>query len=458
MRAYREGFSTGRNRRGLTQEELLHLMGSVDGAYAQRYSHATVSRWESGSTRPTLQRLQVFGKAVSLSPSETAGLILLAGLAPDHQTALDLVSADAVRETGIERDPVPSTDPGEIPNSAPRAPQMKGSSIIREAVKFLVLRGMGLGGCVVAVGYGFSLAGWHSGWMPLMYFGVIMALVLAQGFLLPGQARGLREFYWVSLFVILTTPFLQFAPLNLDPYNFSLIMDSYSSHVPYMLGLLVNIGLACGAGLMFSLLWNWQYSTSWGASNSLRRAAWVILPPSGIVYAAVVVISNISMSIQLAILVPTLAAVFVILLVLRDSEVVLTERDRRFFLASILTVATVSSSLGVITVIAIYVSPAVPMVLPNHNLLVSWEINYSVLGYTHEEALARVELGYIWHAMCLFAYMFFIIGGNVWAAIYRADRRYADRVTANTDIVVEHSAQTDASSEGGEPLVSSHPP
>ena len=42
--------------RGLTQEAVLERMGSVDSNYAERYSHATVSRWESGGTRPTLQR------------------------------------------------------------------------------------------------------------------------------------------------------------------------------------------------------------------------------------------------------------------------------------------------------------------------------------------------------------------------------------------------------------------
>ena len=48
MRSYRESFSAGGGQRGLTQEALLQRMGSVDSDYAERYSHATVSRWESG--------------------------------------------------------------------------------------------------------------------------------------------------------------------------------------------------------------------------------------------------------------------------------------------------------------------------------------------------------------------------------------------------------------------------
>ncbi len=89
MRAYRESFSEEGGRRGLTQEQLLRRMGAVDSEYAQRFSHATVSRWESGATRPTVQRLRVFGMALNLSADEIAGLLLLAGLAPDFQVASD---------------------------------------------------------------------------------------------------------------------------------------------------------------------------------------------------------------------------------------------------------------------------------------------------------------------------------------------------------------------------------
>ena len=88
MKSCRESFSPGGGRRGLTQEALLERMGSVDSDYAERYSHATVSRWESGGTRPTLQRLKIFGKALDLSRTEVAGLILLAGLATDFRAAL----------------------------------------------------------------------------------------------------------------------------------------------------------------------------------------------------------------------------------------------------------------------------------------------------------------------------------------------------------------------------------
>ena len=81
MKAYRELAATDRGRRGISQEELLRRMAEVDSELAQRFSHTTVSRWESGSTRPTVERLRVFGRALDLSDDEVDGLILLAGLA-----------------------------------------------------------------------------------------------------------------------------------------------------------------------------------------------------------------------------------------------------------------------------------------------------------------------------------------------------------------------------------------
>ena len=102
MRTYRETFSEDGGRRGLTQEELLRRMALVDTNYAVRYSHATVSRWESGVTRPTIQRLQVFGKALNLLPTDVAGLVLLAGLAPDFDSALECVNSQDVAQDAAQ--------------------------------------------------------------------------------------------------------------------------------------------------------------------------------------------------------------------------------------------------------------------------------------------------------------------------------------------------------------------
>ena len=414
MRSYRESFFAGDGRRGLTQEALLERMGSVDSEYAERYSHATVSRWESGGTRPTLQRLQVFGKALNLSRAEVAGLILLAGLAHDFQSAWRLVTSsdrgEAVDDsTTLDRMSVSDGAYGEGSPSLPR-----------NIIRFVLLRVLPLG-IFIVVGYALSVYGWNSAWMPAAYVVVATAIVLAQGLFMPDRDAGLREFYWVSLFFLLTTPLLQFAPIRMDHYNFYAIGNLAGTHVPYMLALLFNLLIASAAGLMFQLQWKRQYTGDIGGRSALRRAASVALPPVVFVYAFVAVLTNISVSVQLAVLLPVLGIFFTTLLVLRDPEFNPSERDRVFLLSTMSVLAMVSSTVGIAAILAIFLSPDLPSVLPDHNLLTSWEINFAELGFTREEALDRLNLGYLWHAIWVFAYMVFVGGGRVLVGIYRID-------------------------------------
>ena len=83
MQAYRHAYGPEGKKSRLSQEGLLKLMGQVDPMYLERYNHSTVARWESGATRPTKERLEVFGQALNLSAAEVQGMIWLAGL-HDH--------------------------------------------------------------------------------------------------------------------------------------------------------------------------------------------------------------------------------------------------------------------------------------------------------------------------------------------------------------------------------------
>ena len=419
MKSYRESFSSGEGRRGLTQEALLERMGSVDRDYAERYSHATVSRWESGGTRPTLRRLKVFGAALNLSRAEIAGLVLLAGLARDFRTALgDVTGANGGEPIG------PGTAPDRPHEARGVSDPVAGgnSSALGPLLRFVFLRVLPLGAAIVVCTYALSFFGWNDARMPVVYVALATGLVLGQAFLRPDTEVGLREFFWVSLFFLLTTPLLQFAPIGMDHYNFHLIGNLAGTPLPHMLSLLLNLSIASTAGLMFHLLWKWQYDSGRGGSKVLERAAWTALPPVVFVYTVVFVITNISVSIQLAVLLPVLGAAFAIMLIVRDPAFDPSERDRLYLLSTISVVAMVSTALGAVVILAIYVSPDLPRVLPDHNLLRSWEIDFVKLGHTREEALERLNLGYIWHATWVFAYMVFVVGGNTLAAIYRLAR------------------------------------
>ena len=212
---------------------------------------------------------------------------------------------------------------------------------------------------------------------------------------------------------------MQFHPLGLDHYNFYAIGGLSGTQMPYLLSLLLNLGLASVAGLMFHVQWRLRYSVRRTVTNPFRRAAWVACPPVVLVYGAVVMITNISVSIQLAVLLPILALAFTIILALRDPSFHIEAGDRRFLLYALSAIGIVLAALGVVVIIAVYVSPELPMVLPDHNLLRSWELDFEGLGYSREEALDRLNLGYMWHAMGVFVYMAFIVGGNLFTAIYR---------------------------------------
>ena len=366
MRSYRESFSPGGGRRGLTQEALLERMGLVDRNYAERYSHATVSRWESGGTLPTTQRLKIFGKALNLSQTEVAGLILLAGLAADFRTALGQVmgsdSRDAISIGVLGPIALP------VDSKVAASPTTDAFQLtLTDAFRFGLLRVLPLG-MVIAGGYLLSLYGWNDVWVPSAYITFAIGIVLAQGFLLPDRAAGLREFFWVSLFFLLTTPLLQFSPILLDHYNFHTIGNLAGTQVPYVLALFLNLVLASSAGLMFQVLWQWQYSGDRAGGSALRRAACVVLPPVIAVYAVTVVITNISVSIQMAILLPVLAAVFIALLVLGDPAFNSGGRDRLFLLWTTSVAAMVSATLGIVAIMTIYLSPDLARILPDHNL------------------------------------------------------------------------------------------
>ena len=429
MRAYRETFPVEDGRRGLTQAGLLQRMSEINGQYAERYSHVTVSRWESGTTLPTVERLRDFGRALDLAPIEVEGLMILAGL----QEAADTGSARALdgwteSGTGVtaNRDqpsqaisaggPVAASQRDRQvgdPSSGFLAPDM--GSVIRYLAYKCVLMGVG----IAVIGYALAAFGWDNTWMPVGYVMAIMCLVAAQGLLLRRRPHDLGEFYSMTVFFLLSTFLLQSASIRMDPYGLYTVSDFAGTQIPFLLALEVNLALATIAGLAFHLLRRWHYSGDQGRSNALRRAVAVTLPPTLFTYAFIVVISNIALWVQLVMVLPPLAAVFMVLLVLRDPTVQPNHRDRRLALRTTVALLAVMGTLGAAVVAALYLAPNMPSVLPDHNWWTSWEIDFNQLGYPKEEAMERLNLGYLWHGLATFFYMVVVVGGVLTASLYR---------------------------------------
>ncbi len=185
-----------------------------------------------------------------------------------------------------------------------------------------------------------------------------------------------------------------------------------------MCALLSNLA-AAAAGLALHFLWRWQNSGDRANRSAQIRTAWVAVPPVVAVYLGVVMLSNASKWIQLAVLMPVVAGAFTALLVVRDPTIQPSDSDRRFVLATVVIVMVIFTALGMAVAAAIYMLPNVPTVLPDNNLIRSSELDLERLGDTRQEALDLVNLGYLWHAICLFIYIFFAVGGNCIVPIYR---------------------------------------
>ncbi len=419
MRAYREAYVDADGRRGLTQEQLLQRMAEVGGEDSARFSHATVSRWEAGSVRPSMDRIRTFGMALELSDAEVAGLLLIAGLAPDFETAareLGLTVNESTPPEGLEEQGRTRGDPpGDDEASSTESAAYPWRSVFR----LLALRIAPLGLLVVAAGYALGVVGWSAPWMPVAYVCATIGAVLAQGLIWPDRTAGLRDFLWVSLFFVLAVPSLQFAFLDMDHYGFYRLGDFAETHLPYMLALLVSLAAAGVSGAMYHVLSAWQNSGGRPTGGAVARAGWTVVPPVLASYAVTVALSNVSVWIQSAVAFAFLALVFTQMLVLRDPSVNPSQVQRRFLLYATFIAAFVCAILGLATIITIYLLPDAPRVLPDHNVLGSWEIDFSAHGYTREEALERLNPGYMWHALCMFLYMTLVVGGSVVTAVFR---------------------------------------
>ena len=255
--------------------------------------------------------------------------------------------------------------------------------------------------------------------MPIAYIAAVMGARLLGACLRLSRPYDLCEFLCVSLFVLLATPLPQSAALDMDHDGFSSISTLMGTPMPYMLALLVNLVLSTIAGAAFLALWNWQYGTSRTVAHPVRRAALVASLPVALVYVAMAVATYMGFLLQLGVVFAVLVGACIILLLIRDPTISPDERDRRFLLWAILVVGMALTTIGAGAMMAIFPTPNLPGMLPDHNLLYSWNIDYEALDWTPEEALRRFNMGYLWHSATIFICMVFVVGGNLITATYR---------------------------------------
>ena len=420
MQAYRRAYSENGEAKRLSQEGLLNLMGEADSRYLDSYDRSTVARWESGDIRPNRERLEVFGRALDLSPVEIDGLISLASLEPDDagpadeaRSLVDPANADAaVLVDTIEH-------PG-LEEVATVAGGDDSPSYARHVMRYAFSRFLLPGSCVALVGYFLASLGWNSSFMLAIYVGVAMSLLAAQGFLRLRSSDDLGDLLFVTVFCQLSIPLLHAPLTRMDAYGLYSLGGFAGTSIPFTICLIANLLVAAVAGLLFDFLRRWQYSGPAGGKSVYSRAAWIVLPPIAFVYAFLLAFSNVGFWIVGLGLFTLLAGVFTTLVILRDKDVSIGEWDRKFLLCTAVAVTIVLSAIGLFAILATYLQPSLYDV-SEQGLFYSWDIDFDALGYPGEEYFERSRLAVVWASLTTLAYMVIVIGGKLIVTIYRLD-------------------------------------
>ena len=429
MQAYRRAHSADGQKGRLSQEGLLRLMGQVDPIYLERYNHSTVARWESGATRPTKERLEVFGRALNLSAAEIEGMVWLAGHYDEDESPHPAESVSKLADK-VETEQSPET-----------AVQVGGSpSHTSQAARYVFAKFAIPGLFVAVVGYTLSRLGWNAGWIMSLYVILAVALVMVQGFLRVRRSHELREIYFITAFFLLSGNLVQAPVIRMDPYGFYAIENFANTPLPYLLSTIVNIVLALAAGLMFDFLWRWQYDSGRGFGNPCHRAAWTAFPPLVLLFLFALFFSSMGMWIYLLLVLSIMGGTFTTILVIRDKDLSFQRWEKRVMLQTALAVSLVLIAIGAASILILYLQPS-PLAIPDHTLVRSWDIDFAALEYSPDELLERYRIAAVLSSLATMIYMILVLGGTLLATIVRID------VGDSPDLELEKAAAAKVSKE-----------
>ena len=439
MQAYRRAYEVDGKKGRLSQEGLLKLMGQVDPVYLERYNHSTVARWESGATRPTKERLEAFGGALQLTAAEIQGMIWLAGLHEyDDGQQTQEASSQGPGQIADRDAAVPSANE----DAEPKEVGDSGFSYAGQVTRYVLTRFAVPGLAVAGTGYLLARLGWNAGWVMSLYVILAVLLVVFQGFLRMRRSHELREVYFLTVFFLISGSLLQAPAIRMDPYGFYTLGNLANTPMPYLLAMLVNMILALVAGLMFDVLWRWQYSSGRGFRNGCHRAAWSTFPPLILVYIFALLFCCMGMWIFLLLVFSVMGGIFMAVLVMRDPEMTLNGWEKRVLLQAAFGVILLLTAIGGASILVLYLEPS-PLAIPDHTILRSWEIDFQALGYSPDELLERYRVAAVLSSMSTLVYMLLVLGGILLTTIYRLEVPYSSEPQ-----VGESSVETAAEDPG----------
>ena len=431
MRAYRRSFRTDGRAGRLSQSGLLDLMGQVDEKYSELHGHSTVARWESGTTLPTRERIEVFGEALNLSPAEIEGLIRLAGfdLEDTRRTGESQRLEESVGAKGDES--VGATDRDGREEVMDRGWDVS-TPFSRESAGFVLSTVLLPASYITVAGLVLTILGWDATWLLTLYVFVAIGLVLVQTLTRMVPSSDIRALYFASVFILLSIPLLQAPFIRMDPYGLSSIGSLADTPLPYAFALIANLIVAFVAGLMFALLRSWRNSKpSGGDKQPFSWAAWGTIPATVFVLLFGLAFSSVGVLIYLLSVLSMLAGVFMALEVLVEPDNKLGDGDRKYVVWAGTALAFVLFAFNGAAILAAQLLPGL-ISLPQGSLLSSWDINSSAFGYPTDEVADRMRLGALWASLASLVFVVVAATGYLTLTVPRESSESSRRPAAGS--------------------------
>ena len=321
-----------------------------------------------------------------------------------------------------------------------------GFSHAGQVTRYVLTRFAFPGLVVAGTGYLLARLGWNAGWVMSLYVILAVLLVVFQGFLRMRRSHELREVYFTTVFFLISGNLLQasrsawtrtgFTPWFCTPGNLA------NTPMPYLLAMLVNMILVLVAGLMFDVLWRWQYSSGRGFRNGFHRAAWSTFSPLILVYIFALLFCCMGRWISPLLVFSVMGGIFMTVLVMRDPEMTLNGLEKRVLLLAAFGVILLLTAIGGASILVLYMESS-PLAIPDHTILRSWEIDFQALGYSPDELLERYRVAAVLSSMSTLVYMLLVLGGILLTTIYRLEVPYSSEPQ-----VGESSVETAAEDPG----------
>ena len=279
---------------GLSQERLAEVLTS-DESYTGPRDRSQLSNYERGQSPPSQRFLREFLKilgpvlaerGVELQDSDLDYLLFIAGYSSKAQTDVsDLRSGVNVVRVGQERLQEGVEDLTE---------RVSSSLSIEERLKDALAKMVPPALYVATVGYIIDALGLVRTWVLMAYvivgLGVVIGTPMLRRFR-SGRHDRMGDLFFVSAFLLMSTPLLQGAFTRMDHYGFHTLTELTGRSIPFMLAMAVNLVLALAASAIFNVLRNWLLGEI-SSFGPLTRAVLATAPPVAFLFTNVLLFCN----------------------------------------------------------------------------------------------------------------------------------------------------------------------